>query len=97
MKLLYVEDNPFDRDLTRIEIHLRDESAGRETPDDIRCLLEARPNGLDPVVVSHHATTVTEALDGATDKLEDLLTRTFDRRTDNRGRDTIRGRSEPRG
>ena len=81
----------FGHDVTRIEVHLRDESAGRETGDDIRCLLEARPSGQDPVVVTHHAATVTEALAGASDKLEELLTSTFERRSDKRGRDTIRG------
>ncbi|WP_372730155.1 hypothetical protein [Nocardioides sp.] len=82
----------FDHRVTRIEVHLSDESAGRETRDDTRCLLEARPSGMDPVVVRHHATGVDEALSGATDKLMSLLTKAFDRRTDREhGRDTIRG------
>ncbi len=81
----------FEGDLTRVEVHLGDESAGRETADDIRCVLEARPTGLDPVVVSHHAASEDEALGGAVDKLEALLTRLFERRSDRRGRDTIRG------
>ena len=81
----------FERQLTRIEMHLRDESAGRETSDDIRCLLEARPTGLEPVAASHHASTVEEAVSGATDKLDALLTTVFERRTDRaQARDTIR-------
>ena len=82
----------FDHSLTRIEVHLRDESAGRGTGDDIRCLLEARPARQDPVTVSHQASTLDEALGGATDKLESLLTHKFDRLTDKDRRDTIRGR-----
>lgn len=85
----------FDQDLSRIEVHLRDESAGRETVDDIRCLLEARPSGLDPVVVTHHAASAAEALGGATDKLDALLASKLDRRSDHRVRDTIRGRPQP--
>lgn len=81
----------FEDDLTRVEVHLRDEAAGREAGDDIRCLLEARPTGLDPVVVTHHAPSVLEAVGGATGKLESLLTSRLDRRADQRGRDTIRG------
>ena len=82
----------FGQKLTRIEVHLRDESAGRETGDDIRCLLEARPSGQDPVVVTHHAASPAEALGGASDKLEARLTSIFDKRDDRRDRDTIRGR-----
>ncbi len=82
----------FDHSLTRIEVHLRDDSAGRETGDDIRCLLEARPAGQDPVTASHQASTVVEALGGATDKLETLLTHKFDRLTEKDRRDTIRRR-----
>ncbi len=78
-------------DLTLVSIHLRDESAGRETGDDIRCLIEARPARQQPVIVTHHAPTVIEALRGATDKIETLLTNASDRRDDRRGRDTIRG------
>ena len=81
----------FAGDVTRVEVHLSDESAGRSTSDDIHCLLEARPAGLDPVTASHHAMTEAEALGGATDKLEALLTRKFDRRADKDLRDTIRG------
>ena len=82
----------FAHDVTRIEVHLSDDSAGRHTVDDIRCLLEARPARQDPVTVTHHAATVVDALAGATDKLETLLTHKFDRLTEKDQRDTIRGR-----
>ena len=84
----------FAADLTRVEVHLSDESAGRSTGDDIHCLLEARPAGQDPVTVSHQAPTEAEALGGATDKLEALLTHKFDRLTDKDRRDTIRGHQD---
>ena len=80
----------FADDLTRVEVHLSDESAGRSTEDDITCLLEARPARQDPVTVTHRASTVEDALSGATDKLETLLTRKFDRLHEKDRRDTIR-------
>ena len=53
----------------RIEVHLADESAGRATEDDIRCLLTADLEGQSPVVASHHADSVDQAVTGATHKL----------------------------
>jgi hypothetical protein len=82
----------FERRLTRVEVHLRDESSGRPTGEDIRCLLEARPAGLDPVAVTHQATTVAEALRGATERLTALLSSKLERLDRHRSRETIRGR-----
>lgn len=81
----------FEDRLTRVEVHLRNESAGRTTGDDFRCLIEARPAGMDPVTVTHHAATLLEALHGATDKLETLLTSKFERLEGQETRETIRG------
>lgn len=77
--------------LTRIEVHLGDESAGRATGNDKRCLLEARPTGRPPVVVTHHAATVDSAVNGAIDKLARLLTSTFERADEKKGGDSVRG------
>jgi hypothetical protein len=82
----------FRRRLTRVEIYLHDESAGRTTGEDIRCLLEARPARMKPVAVTHRATTVAEALRGATDKLTALLSSKLERLQSHRSRETIRGR-----
>ncbi len=82
----------FEDRLTRVEVHLADESAGRPTGDDVRCRIEARPAGMDPVVVTHHAPTPDEAVHGATDKLRSLLTSTFERREGKETRETIRSR-----
>lgn len=82
----------FESRLTRVEVHLRNESAGRSTGDDFRCMVEARPAGAEPVTVTHHGATLLEALHGATDKLETLLTGKFERREGQQTRETIRGR-----
>lgn len=60
--------------ITRVEVHLSDVNSGAKGgPSDIRCLLEARPTDHQPVAVSHQASTVTEAVDGAAEKLKRSL------------------------
>lgn len=82
----------FEHRLTRVKVHVRNESAGRTTGDDFRCLIEARPAGRDPVAVTQYAATLDAALRGATDKLETLLTSKFERLEGQETRETIRGR-----
>lgn len=59
----------FKNAITRIEVHLSDENAGKVSENDKRCLLEARIANHQPVVVSHHADTIHQAIEGASDKL----------------------------
>jgi ribosome-associated translation inhibitor RaiA len=75
--------------VTRVEVHVGDESAGRMTPADKRCTIEARPAGRPPVAVSSHATTVIEALNAAVSKLATVLARELDRR-EHKGAASIR-------
>lgn len=70
----------FRDDVTRVEVHLADESAGRSTADDKRCMLEARLSGRSPVTVSSHSATVEDALSAAVGKLVTVLGRESDRR-----------------
>lgn len=81
----------FSDDLTGVDAYLSDQSAGRSTGDDIRCLLEARPMRHGPLTVSHQAPSVAEASGGAARKLVALLTHTFDRAAEQDKRDSIRG------
>jgi ribosomal subunit interface protein len=81
----------FSDHVTRVEVHLSDESAGRSTGADIRCLIEARPAGRPPVTATDHAETPGQALNGAVHKLSRLL-ESADARLDDRGdRASIRG------
>ncbi len=80
----------FGERLTRVEVHLGDENAGKHGADDKRCTLEARPAGQQPVAVTHHAATSAEALRGALKKLQKLLESKFGRLDDRKGRDSIR-------
>src|SRR5471030_2320288 len=55
----------YEEDLTRVEVHLRDENGDKPGPHDMRCQLEARPKGHQPISVTHKADTLEQAIDGA--------------------------------
>jgi ribosome-associated translation inhibitor RaiA len=63
--------------ITRVEVHLSDENAGKTGENDKRCLLEARIEGLKPVAVTNFDNSVEAALSGAIDKLTSALDTTF--------------------
>ena len=63
--------------LTRVEVHLSDENGGKSGPKDKRCKMEARPKGHQPVLVSHDADSLTQAVEGAAQKLEHALEHLF--------------------
>ncbi|MGE7958544.1 HPF/RaiA family ribosome-associated protein [Pseudomonas sp. NPDC089530] len=67
----------YEEDLTRVVVHLRDENGDKAGPHDIRCQLEARPKGHQPVSVTHKADTLEQAIDGASLKLESALEHMF--------------------
>ncbi|MCA1790496.1 MAG: hypothetical protein LC667_11765 [Thioalkalivibrio sp.] len=60
--------------VTRVEVHLSDENSDKKSGTaDIRCLLEARLEGLQPVAVTDEAATVGQAVDGAARKMRSSL------------------------
>lgn len=63
--------------LTRVEVHLQDENADKGGSDDIRCMIEARPEGMAPQAVTHNDANVESAARGATKKLRNLLESEF--------------------
>ncbi len=65
--------------LSRVEVHLSDENGGKGGGRDIRCVMEARPAGLPPVAVTHHADELGAAVDGAALKLKSTLDHTLGR------------------
>jgi len=80
----------FSDQVTRVEVHLGDENAGKSGSADKRCRMEARPAGQQPVAVTHHAATLEEAYDGAAKKLMNLLETKFGRQNDHKGAASIR-------
>jgi ribosome-associated translation inhibitor RaiA len=69
----------FERDITRVEVHLSDENAAKGGSNDKRCLMEARLSGQQPLAVSHKAPTMRQAVDGAADKLQTAIGNTLGR------------------
>ena len=55
--------------VTRVEVHLSDENAGKGGAAVLRCKMEARLNGRPPVAVSHDAPGMDAAVNGAAHKL----------------------------
>jgi len=81
----------FGNQITRVEVHLRDVNGPKSVGDDKSCLLEARLAGRQPMVVTHEAASVRQAIDGATDKLERALDKLLDRLSDRKGRTSYGG------
>ena len=59
--------------VTRIEVHLRDENAAKGGGNDKHCLMEARVDGRPPVTASDDAETLAVAITGAAKKLQRAL------------------------
>lgn len=76
--------------VTRVEVHLGDENAGKAGSADKRCMMEARPNGQPPLGVTHHAPSLDEALHGALRKLRTVLDTRFSQLHDHKGAESIR-------
>lgn len=81
----------FESHLTRVEVHLSDQSAGRSTGDDIRCRVEARPEGRQPELATDDASTVDDALRGALQKMQHVLESTFGRLDKRKGSTSMGG------
>ncbi len=70
----------FSEQVTRVEVHLSDQNSDKKFGnEDIRCLLEARLAGLQPISVSDSAATLEQAVDGAVEKLTRFLDSTLGR------------------
>jgi hypothetical protein len=63
--------------LTRLEVHLSDTNGAKGGADDVRCMIEARPRGGDPLSVTANAATVDAAAREAGGKLVTVLDRHF--------------------
>lgn len=56
--------------ITRVQVHLGDENSDKKSGDnDMRCMVEVRLAGLDPIAVRDNAPTIEQAMDGALDKV----------------------------
>jgi ribosome-associated translation inhibitor RaiA len=72
--VLRSELSRFSDHITRIEVHLSDESSSAKSGMmDKRCLLEVRLAGERPIAISEHAETIDEAVTDATQQMLHLL------------------------
>jgi ribosome-associated translation inhibitor RaiA len=76
----------FEPQITTVAVQLSDINGAKTRGDDKRCVMEARPAGLQPIVVSHLADSVHSAVDGAVERLERALEKAFGRLGDTKGR-----------
>lgn len=67
----------FDDRLTRIEVHIGDINGHKPGENDKRCMMEARPKGLPPVVSEAYSGDIYNAVRDAATKLERVLERRF--------------------
>lgn len=63
--------------LTRVEVHLKDQNADKHGPEHIRCTMEARPRGMDPIAAHADAADIQAALKGAAKTLRGRLSSAF--------------------
>ncbi len=85
----------FSDHITRVEVHLSDENSDEKGGDDeMRCMMEARLEGRQPIAVTQQAASLDQAVDGAADKLTRLIESTLGRLRDQESR---RSDSSPHG
>jgi ribosome-associated translation inhibitor RaiA len=66
--------------ITRVDVYLSDQNSDKKSGfNAIRCLLNASLVGLQPIVISHQAETVEQAVEGAAEKLKHSLESTLGR------------------
>lgn len=67
----------FQKNITRVQVNFSDVNAGKTGFEDKRCLIEARLSGVAPIIATHQANNLLEALEGATEKLKNSLVHTM--------------------
>jgi ribosome-associated translation inhibitor RaiA len=70
--------------ITSVQVHLSDENADKKGKNDKRCMLEARLEGRQPIVVTENAETLNQALDGSIDRLKNMIESIAGRQRDHR-------------
>ena len=75
----------FESRITHFEAHVSDVNGPRGGNADLRCSVEARANGLEPVAAHDNAADVERAVMGATKKVVAALDRQLGKLTDRKG------------
>lgn len=86
----------FSDHITRVEVHLSDENSDKKVGHDaMRCMMEARLEGYQPIAVTHHAATLDEAVASAAEKLTGMIESTLGRQREQQSRRTAPDLSLP--
>ena len=75
----------FENRITDVEVHVSDVNGPRGGAADLRATLEARVNGIPPVAVAEHGTSVDRAILGAAKKAVRALDHQLGRLGDHKG------------
>jgi hypothetical protein len=62
--------------IRRVDVHLSD-ATGKAGHDDRCCMIEARRDGHEPIVVTHHEATMDQAIRGAVHNLKKSVESAF--------------------
>ena len=65
--------------ITRVEVHITDESGNKAGSEDTKCVMEVRMGGRPPVAVKTQEKSVDAAITSATHKLKHLVESTLGR------------------
>ncbi|MDX2361466.1 MAG: HPF/RaiA family ribosome-associated protein [Crocinitomicaceae bacterium] len=70
----------FSTHITRVEVHLSDENGSKDGVNDIRCLLEVRIEGRQPIATSDQSDTIEQSMSGAIIKMQASLKTILERK-----------------
>ena len=65
--------------IRRVDVHLSDAAGNKDGRDDKCCQIEARRDGREPIVVTHHEATMGQAIRGAVHSLKKSVESAFGR------------------
>jgi len=85
----------FSNHITRVEVHVSDVNSDKKSQNDMRCMMEARIEGHQPIAVTHQSSTLDQAVDGAADKLTRLIDSTLGRQRHQKSHRTDPAPSSP--
>ena len=69
----------FDEIVTRIEVHVSDENGNKSTPNDKKCIIEARVEKKQPIAVTATSDSPEKAFYEALEKMQRVLDTTLDK------------------
>jgi ribosome-associated translation inhibitor RaiA len=68
----------FENYVTTFVVYFSDENSDKHTPNDKKCVIEARVKHKNPERVSHNASEIHHAFDGAVKKMKVVLEKVVD-------------------